>query len=87
MGARDGAHVEPCEQRVRELHDTEAEPVAARRRDSLHQSRRRERAELARDGARSHARSACDLVRPELARVGECVEQRDGPLGRTDSAR
>ena len=36
MGARDGAHVEPCEQRVRELHDTEAEPVAARRRDSLH---------------------------------------------------
>ena len=69
VGARDLAHVESREHRVREVDEPDAEAVAAGRVDALDESRGGERSELARYGARRHAGAPRDLVRAELAAV------------------
>ena len=83
---RDLADVEPREHGVREVDEADAEPVAAGRGDALDEAGSGERAELARYGARRHARAARDLVRPELAAFGKRVEDGDRPLGGANSA-
>ena len=70
---------------VREVDETDSEPVAARRCNSLDETRRGQRAELAGRGARSHAGPARDFVRPELASVCKGVEDGDRPLGSANS--
>ncbi len=84
--ARDLAHVEACEDGVCEMHEPNARPILARCLHALDETGRRERAELAGDRARGHARSARDLVRAELTRFCKGVEHRDGPFGSADSA-
>src|SRR5688572_1602032 len=83
--AGDLANVEAREHGVREVDELNAEPVAAARVDALDETGRSERPELARDGARRHARSACDLVRAELAAFCKGVEHRDRSLGSANS--
>ena len=86
MGSRDLADVEPREDGVREVDEAEAELVAAGGLDALDETGGGERSELARYGARRHARAPCDLVRAELASVCKGVEHRDRPLGSANSA-
>ena len=86
VGARDLAHVESREHRVREVDEADAEAVAAGRVDALDETRRSERAELARDGARRHAGPPRNLVRAELAAFCKGVEHRDRSLGSANSA-
>ncbi len=86
MRSRDLSDVESGEHGVREMDKADAEPVAARRRNALDETGSGERAELTRYGARRHARSSRDLVRPELAAFGEGVEDRDRSLGSANSA-
>ena len=82
---RDLTDVEACQHRVREVDEADSEAVPPRRGDSLDQTRRSQRAELAGDGARGHPGPARDLVRAELAVLCESVEDRDGPLGSANS--
>ncbi len=84
--AGDLANVEAREHRVREVDEPNAESVAAGRVDALDETGRSERPELARDGARRHARPARDLVRAELAAFCKGVEHRDRSLGSANSA-
>ena len=86
MGACDLADVEAREDRVREVDEADAEPVAARGRDALDEPGRGERAELTRYGARRHAGAPRDLVRAELASVCKGVEHGDRSLGSANSA-
>ena len=83
---RERPHVEPHEDGVGELDEPDPEPVAAGLRHPLDEAGGDERPELARHRARGHARAARDLVRPERARLGEHVEDRERPLGRRDAA-
>ncbi len=85
VGTRDLADVEAREHGVREVDEPDAEPVAARRVDALDEPGGGERAELARDRARRHARAPCDLVRAELACVCKGVEHGDRTLGSANS--
>ena len=78
------ADVEPSEHGVREPERAHAEPVATRRGDVLDEPDARERAELARDRARADPRPPGEVGRPELAAVGERVEDLDGADRRFD---
>ena len=84
VGAGEVAEVEPAEHRVRVAERPHAEPVAARRGDVLDEPDARERAELARDGAGADPRPARHVGRPELASLGEHVEDLDGAYRRFD---
>ena len=84
VGSCDLADVEPGEHGVREPHDPHAEPVAAGDGIVLHEPGVRQRAELARDGAGRQLGASRDLVRPEVAAVGERVEDGNRALRRSD---
>ena len=86
VGAGEVAEVEPSEDGVRVPERAHAEPVATRGGDVLDEAGARERAELARDRARADPRPARDVGRPELAAVGERVEDLDGAHRRFDIA-
>ena len=85
---RDLTHVEPREQRVREMDDPEAEPVAPVRAHPLDEPGGGERAELARYGARRHARPrAISFVpsSPPSASVSRtAIARSEAPMRRVD---
>jgi len=86
MRSCDVADIEARENGVRQVHEPDAEPIAARGGHPLDETRRCERPELARDRARCHARTPSDFVRSQLAGISECVEDRDRSLGGANSA-
>ena len=83
--ARDLAHVEAGQQRVREVDHADPEPVAACRGDPLDEGGGGKRSELTRYGARRHAGPPRNLVRPELPAFGDRVEDGEGPFGCANS--
>src|SRR5207248_10098251 len=87
MGAGDLSQVEPREDRVAELEQPQAEPVATGRGHVLDDAGAGQRREQARDGARVDPGTARDLVRTELWRaVRERVEDGERALDGGDVA-
>ena len=87
MRPRDLADFEAGERGVAELDEPDAEPIPAAGRNVLDVARGRERGEQPRDGARIHAGSARQLVRPELAPgLRECVQEDERTLHGGDAA-
>ncbi len=80
VGPGERAEVEAREHRVAELDQAKRQAIPAGLRDVLDESRRGERREQARHGACVDARAPRDLVRAELATVGERIEHGERPL-------
>ncbi len=80
------AEVEPPEHGVPELDEPQRQAIAARLRHVLDEAGRGERREQPRDRAGVDRRATCDLVRAELAAVGESVEHRERALDGGDVA-
>ena len=85
MRAGELAQVEPPQHGVAELDEPEPEAVAAGRRDVLDEPGGGERREQPRHRARVDARAPRELVRAELAAVGERVEHRERALDGGDA--
>ena len=78
--------VEAPEHRVAELDQPQRQAIPAGLRDMLDESRRGERRQQARDGAGVDPGAARNLVRPELAPLGEGIEYGERPFDCGDVA-